>query len=81
MEQPITTENHWHLDKRLNIGHILTTLALVIAAFSYTSGIDKRVTVVEVQVKNQELVNRQTTSQLEQINDKLDRLIERLSVK
>lgn len=72
-------DNRWHLDKRLNIGHIITTIMLAIAVFTYASGIDKRITVLEESKKYQETTNKQVTEQLKSINDKLDRLIERLS--
>jgi GrpB-like predicted nucleotidyltransferase (UPF0157 family) len=73
--------NHWHLDKRLNIGHIISTAILAIAAFSYASKIDNRITSLEVAMNYQRDTNTQVTEQLVSINNKLDRLIERLSVR
>lgn len=82
-QEAIDNSSQWHLDKRVNIGHILTTAALLIGAITYAYGIDKRVTVVEVQTQintqNQQVVNQQVTDQLKSINNKLDRLIERVS--
>ena len=33
----------WHLDKTLNISHILTTLVIAGSLFAYAGGMDKRV--------------------------------------
>jgi hypothetical protein len=37
----------WHLDKRINIGHILTTLAIAGSVFLWGSAIDRRVALLE----------------------------------
>jgi Tfp pilus assembly protein PilO len=40
-------EEHWHLSKQVSLTHILTTLALLIAAFWYISDTDNRISLVE----------------------------------
>lgn len=37
----------WHLDKRVNLGHLLTTLSLAVAIFAWGSAMDRRVAVLE----------------------------------
>tara|TARA_R110000822_G_scaffold27674_9_gene82377 strand:- start:936 stop:1187 length:252 start_codon:yes stop_codon:yes gene_type:complete len=71
--------NHWHLDKRLSISHLMTTLMIAAAAFAYASGIETRLTALEVGQGYQHETNVRLNDSLAAINGKLDRLIERLS--
>ena len=77
--------SHWHLDKRLNIGHLISTILLATAAFAYISKFDNRLTVLETSYASadryQQQFNQQVTRELQNISAKLDRLIERLSDK
>ena len=41
---------HWHLDKSVSIGHIITTLAMVTSALVWAFGMDKRVAVLETEL-------------------------------
>lgn len=43
------TDKHWHLKKELNLGHILTTLMLMIGIIAWGNTMDQRVTRLEVQ--------------------------------
>lgn len=45
--------NQWHLDKRLNVGHLATTVALVIAAAGAWSAQNERITRIEAEVRAQ----------------------------
>lgn len=57
---------HWHLDKRVNVGHILTTVVLAISAFSWGSAMDRRLAVVEASVvQNAKDNDRQDTAMKE----------------
>lgn len=49
----------WHVDKTLNIGHLLTTFVIAGSAFMYASGMDKRVAVLEEKMASQARVNEQ----------------------
>jgi TolA-binding protein len=40
----------WHLDKRVNIGHIVTTLALAVGLFAWAGAVERKVAVLEAQV-------------------------------
>jgi hypothetical protein len=69
--------NRWHLKKEIQIGHLITTLAVALGAITYVSKIEQRVAVVETQMTAQRDAAMLLRGQLEKINDKLDRLIER----
>lgn len=71
-------EDQWHLDKRLNIGHILTTMTLVGAILSIWSDMDKRVTRLEVQQEQTQRVFEEVKQSLREINKKMDKLTERV---
>lgn len=72
------TGERWHLKKEIQLGHLITTATVAVAAIMYINKIDQRVTVVEVQVAAQRESSVVLRAQLEKINDKLDRLIERM---
>lgn len=85
---PERRDGHWHLDKRLNVSHLLTTVVLTVGIFSWAGTMDKRVALLEAQIRTQtELDQRQDRDrlalgneikdQLRQLNNKLDRIIER----
>lgn len=40
-------DRHWHLDKRLNLGHLLTTVSLAAAIMWWGAAMDRRVAVLE----------------------------------
>ena len=77
----------WHLDKRINVGHFLTTLALAFALFSWANAIDRRVVVLEERnvindrdhKRNEIAIDRLgllVHEELKQMNTKLDRVVE-----
>lgn len=43
----------WHLDRRVNIGHVFTTLSLAGAIFVWGSAMDRRVAVLEEKARAQ----------------------------
>jgi hypothetical protein len=76
----------FHIEKSISIGHILTTITLVVAAFSWTSAVDKRLAVHDNQIKQLEIadnkfqdainINRsEILDQLKTLNEKTDKLI------
>jgi len=67
----------WHLKKEIQLGHLITTLTVAISAIVYVNKIEQRVAVVESQMLYQKETSTVLRSQLDRINDKLDRLIER----
>ena len=67
----------WHLKKEIQVTHVVSTLLLVGAVFAYVSKIDQRLTVVETQLIAQREAAVVQRVQLERMDAKLDRLIER----
>lgn len=79
MEHEVHTENinHWSLDKRVNISHMLATTALLLGLFQWGNKMDTRVTTLEANLISEEAANALLYKRLERIEDKLDRLIEK----
>ena len=71
------SQQGWHLKKEIQLGHLITTLTVAISAIVYVNKIEQRVAVVESQMLYQKETSSVLRSQLDRINDKLDRLIER----
>lgn len=82
-----TDTNGWHLKKEIQLGHLITTLTVMVSAVIYVGRIDQRVAVLEAatvaQHDRDERQDRAATeerlvirAQLDKINDKLDRLVE-----
>ena len=67
----------WHLKKEIQVTHVVSTLLLVGAVFAYVSKIDQRLTIVETQLLAQRDSSIVQRAQLERMDAKLDRLIER----
>lgn len=83
----MTNETGWHLKKEIQLGHVLTTLALAVAMYGYIATMEKRITLLESQAAAQTAIDgRQDIEkqqayealfrQLTRLEDKLDRLIE-----
>lgn len=47
MSVPDDHDRHWHLDKRLNLGHLITTASLAAAIMWWGAAMDRRVAVLE----------------------------------
>jgi len=75
-------ETQWHLDKRLNIGHILMTLTITVAMFNYAGNMDKRIqSNADSIVHHKEMVNiKQDTysKSLDKLDIKMDKLDEKI---
>ena len=67
----------WHLKKEIQLTHIIGTLTLVGTVFVYVNKIDQRLTIVETQLLAQREASVIQRAQLERMDAKLDRLIER----
>lgn len=82
----------WHLKREIQLGHLITTLTVIISVAVYVQRIDQRLAIVEARqidaVREQrERDERQdklaaeafslVRSQLNRIDEKLDRLMER----
>jgi len=67
----------WHLKKEIQLTHVISTLILVGAVLAYVSKIEQRLTIVETQLMAQRDATVLQRAQLEKMDAKLDRLIER----
>jgi hypothetical protein len=76
MADPKETER-WHLKKEIQLGHLITTFVVAISAVLYINKIEQRLSVVETQVLSQRESAALLRAQLERMDAKLDRLIER----
>lgn len=63
----------WHLDKRVSVGHIITTMMALIAAGAAYANLTERVAVLEVQDSAILQDLREIRRTVERIEDKLDR--------
>lgn len=70
-------DNRWHMKKEIQLGHLITTFTVAISCVVYINKIEQRVAVMESQILAQRDSATLLRSQLDKINDKLDRLIER----
>lgn len=85
--RPQDADTAWHLDKKVNISHILATLTLAVAIFTWGSKIEQRIALVEASAVRQQAVDqaqdqefrRSVVEMREDIRDlsrKIDKLIE-----
>lgn len=85
-------ESKWHLDKKISVTHMFTTVAAITSLVIFGSSVNTRLYLVESAVtaavkqayddnNRQDRaiadMSRQTRDDMRTINDKLDRLIER----
>jgi len=78
MIEPIERRaERWHLKKEIQLTHVISTLLLVGSVFVYVSKVEQRLTVVETQLLAQRDAAAVQRVQLERMDAKLDRLIER----
>ncbi len=77
--EPLTERRaeRWHLKKEIQLTHVISTLILVGAVLAYVSKIEQRLTIVETQLLSQRDATTLQRAQLEKMDAKLDRLIER----
>ena len=79
---------HWHLDRKVSITHIISTVMVIASLFVWGGGIERRIDlnakdieqVREMQNRNWQANKeawRELKSSLNKMNNKLDRLIER----
>lgn len=92
MENP--TAEHgagWHIDKRISVGHLITTLTVTVAVIAWSFRMEGRINLNEVKIQNNEQAiknlrvdglsqNAEIIRRLEVMDEKLDRRLEQLSV-
>lgn len=71
----------WHIDKRLTVGHIVTTVVVAVSAIMYITAMERRLSVLEVKqdlfAKQQSEGLAKIDSHLVRIEAKLDRKVDR----
>ncbi|MEA3242322.1 MAG: hypothetical protein U9Q19_02640 [Pseudomonadota bacterium] len=88
----VNRRTHWHISKEVTWGHILTTVTLLLTVAALWGDLDDRVDENTMERKhNRELINEVKESamtarvemrqEFRNVNDKLDRLIERILVR
>ena len=55
---------HWHLDKTLNISHLLTTLVIAGSLFAYANNMDRRVAILEEKMQVQAQENLRSSAEV-----------------
>lgn len=74
------SQEKFHIEKSISIGHILTTVTLLIGAVMYFNEFDKRISATEQEIeflKTQRIEDaRRIEKRLDSIDAKLDKLIE-----
>ena len=88
MPTPQPEAHGWHLKREIQVGHLITTLVVAVSALAYINKIEERVAVIESQIASQrerdahqdaQMAEALTLirTQLERMDEKLDRLTER----
>lgn len=81
-------DTHWTIKREVQLGHVISTLVLAISAFGYITSMEKRIALMEDKVVAQkERDDKQDqrysesighmNQQIDKIDSKLDRIIER----
>lgn len=58
---------HWHLDKTLNVSHLLTTLVIAGSLFAYANNMDRRVAILEEKMQTQAVQNQQSAADVKEL--------------
>lgn len=80
----------WHLKREIQVGHLLTTLTIIASVALYVTKMDQRLAIVESTLQHQQQRDAKQDesaaqsdalirAQLSRMDEKLDRVIERLS--
>ena len=58
---------HWHLDKTLNVSHLLTTLLIAGSLFAYANNMDRRVAILEEKMHTQAMQNQRSAADVKEL--------------
>jgi cell division protein FtsB len=76
----MSTDNKFHIEKSISVGHIITTLVLLIGGIQYLSNFDKRIAAAEQDIEflQQQRIEdaRRIEKRLDSIDEKLDRILQ-----
>ena len=85
--QDTSNDSAWHLDKKVNISHIIATLMLAAAIFTWGSKIEQRIALVEASATRQAQVDQaqdqefrrsvvEMREDIRELSRKIDKLID-----
>lgn len=80
--QNIKSKNEpWTFDKKINVGHIITTITVAASVIIWALSVEKRVSANELIIKDVDKdiveIKKELSNRLNRIENKLDRLIEK----
>ena len=58
---------HWHLDKTLNVSHLLTTVVIAGSLFAYANNMDRRVAILEEKMQVQSQENKRASDEVREL--------------
>ena len=58
---------HWHLDKTLNVSHLLTTVVIAGSLFAYANNMDRRVAILEEKMQVQAQENARSGAEVREL--------------
>ena len=67
----------WHIEKRLNVGDILTMLPMVAVMFLWGTKVETRIAVLEDKQIQSYQTRQEIKISMQRLNDKMDRILER----
>ncbi len=67
----MAVESNWHIDKKITVGHIVTTLVVGVSAIMYMDTIERRVAILE---EKQQIIREMVAEDLVTIRDQLIRI-------
>lgn len=75
MESGNQSDQHWHLDKRINVGHLGTTMSIVVAAMIWGSSVETRLSLAAQERSQQTRLLSEIRDEQKGLNRKLDALL------
>lgn len=70
-------QSGWHLEKRINVGDILTAIPLVSVMFFWAMKVETRIAVLENKEVQNALTRQEIKANLIRLNEKMDRILEK----
>lgn len=71
----------WHIRKEIQLGHLLTTLTIVVSVILYISVLERRISLIELTVLNQKETDTRQDRQMENQVQMIQRSLEKLDTK
>ena len=76
---PIASQaQSFHVEKSISIGHILTTIVMLVTAFTYVNDFDKRLSQTEQNIEFMKSQRQEDVKRVEKRLDSMDRKLDEL---